>query len=85
MSDLLYIYYFLKKIISENSPDWEYGATLIHDDVFTDYAEATARSTCSGEFGSWPLNTIDWTHAAEVLQDDYMQVEYNGETYWVRA
>ena len=33
----------------------------------------------------WPYSCIDWEQAAEELQQDYMSVEFDGVTYWMRA
>lgn len=33
---------------------------------------------------TWPCNCIDWDEAAEQLQQDYTEVDFDGVTYWVR-
>lgn len=33
---------------------------------------------------TWPNNHIDWTAAAEALQQDYTSIEIGGVTYWYR-
>lgn len=76
---------------AEGSPDWKYGETLIHDDYFTEYIEELVRDCFEVpkefESGSWPWNhmTMDWDGAADEAKQDYMEVDYAGETYWVRA
>jgi hypothetical protein len=64
--------------------DKEFG-TLIPDDEFESYAEEFARDigAINDDLG-WPCNRIDWTAAAEDLQQDYTSVEYQGTTYWYR-
>lgn len=67
------------------APDWQYGEALIRDSYFQQYAEELA-----GDCGlikkdaPWPNNHIDWEAAAEQLQQDYTQVDFDGVTYWVR-
>ena len=71
---------------AEDSPDWEYGETLIRDSYFEDYAEQLAEDTGAiDREASWPLNRIDWKAAAEDLQEDYFTVQFDGVTYWIRA
>lgn len=69
----------------EDAPDWSYGATLIHDSYFEDYARQLAEDigAISGN-EEWPLSYIDWEAAAEALQMDYTSIEFDGETYWIR-
>jgi hypothetical protein len=68
------------------SSDWTYGATMIHEDYFEDYARELAEDL--GDYDSknerWPYTCIDWEKAAEELQQDYTSVDFDGETYWVR-
>lgn len=68
------------------SSDWQYGATLIRDDYFEDYARELAEDT--GRYSSdepWPLCCIDWEKAANLLKMDYTEVDYDGVSYWVRS
>ena len=65
------------------SEDWEYGATLIHENYFTQYAEDLANDI--GEVSdAWPFSCIDWDEAAELLKQDYTEVQFGEETYYVR-
>lgn len=72
--------------------DWFYGAQLIRDSHFKDYAQELAEDTCPFSRGSdeakllesWPYRCIDWRQAAEELKQDYSSVEFDGVTYWVR-
>jgi antirestriction protein len=71
----------------ENSAaDWQFGATLIHDDYFEEYARQLADDIGAVDSDAgWPTSYIDWTAAAEALKMDYSSVEFDGETYWVRS
>ena len=65
--------------------DWTYGATLIHEDYFEDYArDLAAEGDYDMKNEQWPYTCIDWAKAAEELQQDYTSVDFDGETYWVR-
>lgn len=70
---------------AEGYSDWKYGAQLIRDSYFTEYAQNLAE-----ELGyiqpnvTWPYNCIDWDEAADELKVDYTSVEFDGVTYWVR-
>lgn len=71
---------------AQHSPDWLHGETLIRDSYFATYAEELAEDigAISGD-AQWPLYCIDWERAARDLQQDYMNVEFDGTTYWIRA
>ena len=65
--------------------DWKYGATLIHENYFEDYArDLAAEGDYDMKNEQWPYTCIDWAKAAEELQQDYTSVDFDGETYWVR-
>lgn len=77
----------LEELASEGesaADDWAYGATLIRDSYFTDYAIQMAEDigAVSSDDG-WPKNCIDWDKAARELQIDYTPIEFDGVTYWV--
>lgn len=65
--------------------DWQYGATLIRDSHFEDYARELAEDCgyIKKDVG-WPYTCIDWDRAADDLKVDYSGVEFDGVTYWVR-
>lgn len=64
--------------------DWRHGAALIRDDYFEDYAREFANDIGAvNGTESWPCDHIDWTAAADALQQDYSSIEFDGETYWV--
>jgi translation elongation factor EF-Tu-like GTPase len=65
--------------------DWVYGAAMIREDYFEEYAQQLAEDIGAIDANaSWPLSSIDWTAAAEALQQDYSTVEFLGHTYYVR-
>lgn len=71
---------------AEGSPDWQYGETLIRESYFTDYARELAEDIGAIQSDAqWPNYCIDWERAARELQQDYMSVEFNGVTYFIRA
>ena len=78
----------LEKLVKDGqdySADWIYGATLIHDDYFTRYAEELASDVCDMKSASeWPFCCIDWDAASEQLKQDYTEIDFGGESYWVR-
>lgn len=69
---------------SEKNVDWDSGTCIIHDDYFTQYAKDLA-SDINGFGHVWPCDHIDWDAAADALKDDYSEVEYEGDTYFVRS
>lgn len=84
----------LEKFLSEiagNGGDhnWEdnwYPVTLIKDSYFEEYAQELASDLYGPEISNahWPFNQIDWSKAAEALQDDYTTEDLENETYWMR-
>ena len=76
---------------AECSPDWLYGETLIHEDYFTDYIEELINDCYElpKEFnsGDWPWchMTIDYEAAADEAKQDYMEVTFDGQTYYIRG
>jgi hypothetical protein len=67
----------------EYNCDWDYGAQLIPIDRFTEYTEELVK-----DIGDLPSNipnyiVIDWGETAENLKEDYTEVEYNGEAYYI--
>ena len=72
-------------LIDAGIEDWEFGATLIRDDYFQEYAQELAEDCGLIPDGlAWPLTCIDWEHAARELKYDYMSYTFDGDTYWVR-
>lgn len=65
--------------------DWNYGETLIRDSYFVEYAQELAESCGMVDNDvTWPMNHIDWQAAADQLQEDYTEVDFDGVTYWIR-
>lgn len=65
--------------------DWSYGATLVRDSYFKEYAQDMAEDIGAVDSSaSWPHNCIDWDRAARELRMDYTAVDFDGVTYWVR-
>ena len=82
----------LKKLASqcENYGDWEHGEQLIADSYFAEYAEQLADDCCetpTDQHGNtiWPFTCIDWKKAADLLKQDYMEVTFDGKSYWMRS
>lgn len=75
----------IRSLADEGVSDWEYGATMIHEDYFTEYAKDFAEDVgyIKPEV-SWPYTHIDWESAATELQMDYTSVDFLGDTYYVR-
>lgn len=75
----------------ENSPDWSYGETLIHENYFTAYIEEVIHDCYEmpKEFdgGKWPFNhmSMDWEAAAEEALQDYNTIDADGEAYYIRV
>jgi hypothetical protein len=67
--------------------DWEYGETLIREDYFVEYCKDLVKDT--GDIPSnlpWYIeNHIDWDGVADELKVDYMEVDFNGNTYYIRG
>lgn len=66
------------------SSDWEYGETLIHTDYFTDYCMVILK-----DCGDLPTNipwyvVIDEEATAENLKSDYVELELDGQIYYMR-
>ena len=67
------------------SSDWSYGSTLIHDNHFREYAEELAEECCDMKSASeWPFCCIDWNLASDALKIDYTEIDFGGESYWIR-
>ena len=64
--------------------DFEYGATLIHEDYFTEYVEELINDCgyINKDFPSWI--ELDWEATAKNVADDYSYIDYQGETYLFR-
>lgn len=70
---------------NDSVTDWQYGAIFIRDSYFEEYCQELVE-----DIGDLPRKipsyiVIDWEATADNLQADYTSVEFDGETYWVRA
>lgn len=87
-NDIVSEYVALRELNSDGESyggDWLYGATLIADSYFTEYAQELASDIGAiDKDSSWPNTFIDWEAAADALKQDYTSIEWKGETYWVR-
>lgn len=65
--------------------DFDYGATVIRDSYFVEYAQQLAEDVgaIDSEAG-WPACHIDWDAAAAALRMDYTSITFEGEDWWVR-
>lgn len=60
-----------------------YGATLIPEYDFTEYAEELAEELgLIPENASWPATYIDWEAAADALSQDYSTITFDGTDYY---
>jgi len=76
----------LRELRDEVGDEWSYGATLIPEEEFEDYARDFAQGFGAvSDDAAWPCTCIDWKQAAQELAMDYTSVEYDGTTYLVRS
>ena len=64
------------------SPDWEYGSTLIHEDYFEEYMDEMIQDCYDlpKDLPFWMTVTYDYN----ALKMDYTEIDFNGETYYIR-
>lgn len=69
--------------------DFWHGEIMVPENEFTAYARELAEDIgytgCNADGQSWPYNHIDWESAANELRQDYMELEWRGQTYLARA
>lgn len=72
--------------LSTEVSDWDFGAQMIREDCFEDYARQLAEDigSISGD-EQWPFTHIDWEAAATELQMNYSSVSFLGCDYLVRS
>lgn len=74
-----------KEEVEGYTSDWKYGATIIADTYFEDYARQLAEDIGAiDRNASWPNDHIDWKSASEALQQDYSEITFDRVSYWVR-
>lgn len=69
----------------EVSPDFEHGEGVIHEDYWTEYCEELLKDCgyLPTDLPSWI--EIDFEATAENMAADYMEIDFEGETYYIRA
>ena len=69
------------------SPDWPHGETLIRESYFTEYAEELCKDigAIPQELPWYIESHIDWEGVASDLLADYMSIDFDGVTYYIRA
>lgn len=76
----------IRELAEDGIADWEYGATLIREDYFEDYARQFAEDIGAiPNDASWPCTCIDWERAARELAMDYTSVSFLGHDYYVHS
>lgn len=70
----------------EGYGDWGHGETLIRGSYFQNYAQELAED-CGmiPKDLAWPCTCIDWEQACHELKMDYMEVDFDGVSYLMRA
>ena len=72
-------------MVEDCSEDYLYGAQVIADHYFTEYARELADDIGAiPRDGGWPTHCIDWEWAARELKMDYSCVDFEGRGWWVR-
>ena len=80
----------LEKLAEEasSSPDWEHGETLINRSYFVSYITDLISDCYEIPKGDiWPLRHLqmDYEAAAKEAEQDYMEVDFDGVEYLIRA
>lgn len=72
---------------ASESPDWAYGEILISESYFTEYCEELCRDIgdIPKELPWYIANHIDWAGVAREIKMDYMEVDFDGVSYFIRA
>ncbi len=75
----------------EASPDWQYGETFIRESYFTAYIKELIGECYPMPEGfdssAWPFRhmTFDYEAAADEAKADYIECDFDGVTYLIRA
>ena len=79
----------LKDIINQTDGyrDFENGEGLIHEDYFTEYCQELCEDAgdLPRELPWYIENHIDWNGVARELKQDYVEVDFDGVSYFMRA
>lgn len=75
----------LRDQVENYTSEWRYGVTLVRGSYFHSYAEEYAKDVgLISSDAAWPGKHIDWDAAADELRQDYAEVDFDGEPYYVR-
>jgi len=79
----------LKELAEEasGSPDWAYGEALVSENYWTEYCEGLCKDIgdLPQELPWYIENHIDWEGVAGEIKADYMEVDFDGVAYFIRA
>jgi len=72
--------------LSDYCSDFEWGASIIHEEYFEDYCRKLIIDIGDLPKGipSYIEDNIDWSGVADDLKVDYSEAEYDGDTYYFR-
>lgn len=75
----------IDNIENELGSEFDYGVTLIPEDDFTNYTKELLEDVgyIPNDFPSWI--EIDWEATAHNVSQDYIEVEYQGNSYYGRG
>lgn len=65
--------------------DWRHGADLIPSYYFRSYIREYAEETSGIDFNVWPCNNIDWVDAAKDMEQGFAEIDFNGQSYYIRC
>jgi len=67
-------------------PHWASGTALIRDSHFPEYAKEQAYDLGDLKRDAKLISDcVDWDKVAELLKQDYFQVDIDGVTYWIQT
>ena len=69
---------------ANETSEWTYGETLIHEDYFTEYVQQLLEDIDDLPKDLPGYIVIDWEQTAENIKADYSTVDFDGETYYIR-
>ena len=71
----------------EGYGDWQYGETLIRASHFTEYVRELMADigTVPADLPWYIADAIDWDEVARHIDSDYVDVDFDGVTYKMRA
>lgn len=73
--------------LQQHPETWSTSETkLVRDDYLEAYAavDAAERAGVPPSPRPWPFNHINWAAAAEDLRTQYVEIDFDGVTYWMR-